>query len=131
MSLAPVHLPVHTFTSTMTDHRGKIPHFNYYIILLTAILFFTVLAWFNFALAFYGTIITTDPEHKDETISTLGFAVLWTMIAITIYYCMDWYGVLGDNNDGDSEHPLLRGEGRSPVDGTGTEYVGQFDIGAV
>ena len=129
MSLSPVHLPVHTFTSTMTDHKGQIPSFNYYIIILTAILFFTVLAWFNFVLAFYGTIISTDPDHKDETLTTLGFAVLWTIIAIAIYYTMNWYGVLGSN--GDNEHPLLRGEGRDSFDGSASDYVGQFDIGGI
>ena len=130
MSLASVHLPVHTFTSTMTDHRGKIPshpNFNYYIIILTAILFFTVLAWFNFALAFYGTIISTDPDHKDETISTLGFAVFWTLIAVAIYYTMDYYEVLGSNES--SDHPLLREESKGSIDGS--DYIGRVDIGTV
>lgn len=129
MSLAPVHLPVHTFTSTMTDHKGQIPSFNYYIIILTAILFFTVLAWFNFVLAFYGTIISTDSDHKDETLTTLGFAVLWTIIAVAIYYTMNCHGVLGSN--GDDEHPLLRGEGRDAFDGSANDYVGQFDIAGI
>jgi len=129
MSLAPVHLPVHTFTSTMTDHKGQIPSFNYYIIIITAIIFFNVLAWFNFVLAFYGTIISTDPDHKDETLTTLGFAILWTIIAIAIYYAMNCYGVLGSN--GDSEHPLLRGEGRDAFDGSASDYVGQFDIAGI
>ena len=124
MSLSPVHLPVHTFTSTMTDHRGNIPNFNYYIIILTAIIFFTVLAWFNFALAFYGTIISSESDNKDETLTTLGFAVMWTIIAIAIYYAMDWYGALGNDKSNDG-HPLLRNEGNDSF--AGSEYVGQID----
>ena len=129
MSLAPVHLPQHIFTSTLTDEKGNPSHHenvsgvNIYIILLTAVLFFAVLGWFNFVLAFYGTITTNDPDHDDQTLSTLGFAILWTVIAAAIYYAMQYFNVLGGTPSSD-EHPLLKGEGSG--DGG---YVGQFDIG--
>ena len=135
MSLAPVHFPQHIFTSTMTDHRIHHSGFNVWMVLLTAIFFFTVLAWFNFALAFYGTITTTDCDHDDQTMSTLGFAIVWTVTAIAIYYAMEWSGVLGGgDNLRDSEHPVLMGEGRAAVDpsdvGIG-DYIGDINIGAV
>ena len=135
MSLAPIHFPQHIFTSTMTDETGRASHhdggINIYIILLTAILFFTVLAWFNFALAFYGTVTSTDPDHKDETLSTLGFAIMWTIIAAAIYYTMEYYNVLESGGGSGADHPLLRGEGRAPVDVAGGEYLGAIDMGAV
>ncbi len=133
MSLAPIHLPQHIFTSTLTDQKMHTSPFNVWMILLTAIFFFTVLAWFNFTLAFYGTIISTDPEHKDETMSTFGFALVWTIVAIAIYYAMNSSGVLGGNGSSD-EHPLLRGEGRAAIDPTNVgigDYVGEINIGAV
>lgn len=134
MSLAPVHFPQHIFTSTMVDHSMHHSGFNVWMVVLTAIFFFTVLAWFNFALAFYGSITTTDPDHEDETMSTLGFAIIWTVTAIAIYFTMEWSGVLGGGNPTDDEHPLLRGEGRMSIDpsdvGLG-DYVGDINIGAV
>jgi heme/copper-type cytochrome/quinol oxidase subunit 2 len=134
MSLAPIHAP-HIFTSTMTDHEGNPsqhggPGVNIYIIILTAILFFAVLGWFNFALAFYGTMTTTDPDHHDETLSTFGFAVLWSLITVAIYYAMLYYGVLGGSDSSEkSDHPLLRGEGSDVISDTG--YVGQIDIAGI
>ena len=181
MSLAPIHLPTHIFTSTMTDY-SHISGFNVWIILLTAIFFFTVLAWFNFVLAFYGTLISTysnnrdnrnskdnrdcqdnrnskdnrdchnnenhrdcqdnrdcqdyhnnrdskdnrdchdyhyhrdfqdnSTDHTDQTLSTLGFAIIWTIIAIIMYYAMEWAQVLGSGGTKkkSDEHPLLPNE---------------------
>lgn len=79
-----------SFTSTLTH----IPSFNIYIIIITALIFFTVLSWFNFVLAWYGTLITTDPEHKDQTLVTFGYAIIWTIITIIIYTVMNTNDVL-------------------------------------
>ena len=135
MSLAPIHSPTQIFTSTMTDHH--ISSFNVWIILLTAILFFTVLAWFNFVLAFYGTLVSStrtkrntnnQPTHTDETLSTLGFAIVWTVVAIVMYYAMEWAEVLGtDRNNTNREHPLIPNEGRVSTDISGIgigDYIG-------
>ncbi len=128
----------------MTNHHHNIIGFNVWIVLLTAILFFTVLAWFNFALAFYGTLVNTPnndtnicngchkcdrPRHVDQTMSTLGFAIVWTIVTIILYYAMEYADVLGhktENND-DTEHPLVPGEERVSADisdiGIG-DYIG-------
>lgn len=131
MSIAPIttplHTPLHTFTSTMTDTTNNKPHlpgFNYYVVILTAVIFFTVLSWFNFVLAWYGTVTSDDPNHKDNTVNTLGFAVLWTLIAVSIYIVMNYYGVLGHNIDSE---PLLRGENRD-VSG---RYLGEIDMARI
>ena len=136
-SLSPVHFPQHTFTSTLMNHKTHhSAGFNVWIVLLTAIFFFTVLAWFNFVLAFYATVTTTDPNHKDQTMSTLGFAILWTLIAILMYYVMESFGMIqGSEGSDGSEHPLLRNEGRSDVSNVSDltninipDYVGEVDI---
>ena len=132
MSLAPIHLPQHAFTSTLTDEEGQPAHheqvsgINIYIVILTAILFFSVLAWFNFVLAFYGTLTTTDCNHVDQTWNTLGFAILWTVIVIGIYYAMNYFGVLNSDTNTSDKHPLLREDSSTPSD-----YLGRVDIGAV
>ena len=111
MSFNSVHSPGHLFSSTMTNHRGRISHpeFNVWIVVLTALFFFAVLGWFNFAISSYGTLFNND--HDDTTMNTLGFAIIWTLIAISIYFVMKWSGVL--NNDSSlnaNEHPLLLDE---------------------
>ena len=128
--------PSHTFTSTLTDHRGKLPHFNYFIVIMTALFFFTVLAWFNFALALYSTITTSDRDHEDTTLINLGFAVIWTLIVVLIYVFMDYVGVLNGNVS--EEDHVLRSEGRLSADtgrdvfGQGTtDYAGEINIGAI
>jgi len=140
MSSFNLHFPQHhPFSSTLTDHRGRHhASFNMFIVILTALFFFTVLVWFNFVLAFYSTITTCDPNHVDATMSNLGFALIWTVITIAIYYAMDWANVL-DSESMDGSHPLLRGEG-SRVDtrvdtisslGRVDPYVGGIDISAI
>lgn len=140
MSLNPVNFPQHIFTSTMPYSKKRENGINVFIVIMTAILFFTVLAWFNFALAFYGALTTTDPDHKDETLTTLGFALMWTFIGISIYFVMDYYEVLG-GSENNGEHPLLRDEGSGTdvqgsssnegFDISGTDSLGAIDMGVI
>ena len=140
MSVQPTHFTHNVFTSTLTDHKDHIIGINIYIILLTAILFFSVLAWFNFALALYGTLTTTDSNHVDTTLQNLGFAIMWTIIVVAIYYMMVYLDALelpGSSN----EHPLLR-EGRlenraGSVSGRvesglmSGDYLGRVDVAGI
>ena len=133
MSFQSAHFPRHAFTSTLTTHKGEIPSVNIFIVILTALIFFTVLSWFNFALAFYGTLTSTDPDHVDITMNNFGFAIMWTVVTIAIYYAMEWAEVLtsNNNNTNDDEHPLLQEEGKSSVDPSNInlgDYVGDIGI---
>ena len=112
MSFHPIHFTQHAFTSTLhSDKKYHTSNFNVFLVLMTALFFFTVLGWFNFAIAWYGTITSTDPNHQDQTWSSFGFALFWTFLAIAIYIVMNYYGVL-DIDQKISEEPLLRGESR-------------------
>lgn len=119
--------PQHIFTSTMIDDKGNPSHHsvsvNIYIILLTALIFFAVLSWFNFALAVYETLTSSDPDHEDSSISALGFAVIWSIITICIYYVMKYSGILNGNNSDDD--PLLRDDAIDFAGDT-TDYFGSF-----
>jgi heme/copper-type cytochrome/quinol oxidase subunit 2 len=130
----PVPFSQHPFTSTLS-HDINLPSFNYYLVIMTALVFFTVLAWFNFVLALYNTIINTDAEIKDNTLINLGFAVLWTFIVVYIYFVMDYFEVLGYNknvsvDDGLRDDTITTNTSPSFTDGT-TEYVGEFNIAAI
>ena len=128
------HFPKHPFTSTMTTHQAKIPSVNVFIVLLTALIFFSVLSWFNFVLAFYETITkynsnsnnnfnnknNNNSNNKNNTLHTLGFAIIWTLITISIYYTMKWAGVLSNDNSDDENkegtRDPLHGEEATPSD---------------
>ena len=116
--------PTHVFTSTLNDNL-QISNYNMYKTILTAILFFAVLSWFNFALALYTTFTTTDPEHKDETIPTLGFALIWSIFAIIAYLMLTNLGFLAPRQS-TKDLPLLRGD----VVDSG-DYVGRIDFSAL
>ena len=129
------HFQQHPFTSTMTKHNP--PAINIFIVLLTALIFFSVLSWFNFALAVYGTLTSTDPNHVDTTMNSLGFAIIWTIITISIYYTMEYAEVLSSPSP-DSGEPLLREgrvEGRTDIPdfrtNIGSDYIGRTDMAGV
>jgi len=132
-SLQPGHFTQHAFTSTL--HDEKHPYFNKFIVIVTALFFFTILSWFNFALSWYGTITTTDPEHKDQTLSSLGFALIWTFITVAIYLLTEYFNLLSSPVE-DSGHPLLR-EGRdisrdfSTDIARSSEMLGGIDMSAI
>ena len=81
---------------------------------MTALFFFTVLSWYNFILAVYVTLTTTDSSHQDQTLQTLGFAILWTILVIVVYYLMFSSNLLESGING-GEHPLLRDDLRGNV----------------
>lgn len=137
---SPGHFTQHAFTSTLHDRKHHLLGFNVYIVLMTALVFFSILAWFNFVLAWYGTWISTDPDHVDQTLSTLGFALIWTGISILLYYVMKYTGVLGLLTE-EEGHPLLKGD-RIDVSGDiasdvgrvpdiSTDVLGSVDMAAV
>ena len=120
----------HAFTSTL-HNKKRSSYFNKYIVIVTALFFFTILSWFNFALSWYATITTNDPDHEDQTLSSLGFALIWTFITLTIYFLSEYFDLLSSYAE-DSGHPLLR-EGRdiSRSFSTDGESLGAIDMSAI
>lgn len=99
MSARPVPIVQHTSFIPITGqtHRyGESTELgvNIWIIILTAIIFYGVLSWYNFFLALYSWFIGSNPNNIDNpdeenfntVILTLGFAIFWTVVAILAYY---------------------------------------------
>ena len=55
---SPVHNP--NFTSTLHQHQNS--SFNLWLVILTAVFFFLILAWYNVFLAFYNYFIGHNPN---------------------------------------------------------------------
>lgn len=122
----PSHFTQHAFTSTIDHKNHHNLSFNLYPVLMTALFFFAVLSWFNFVLAWYETLTSTDSNHKDQTISSLGFALIWTGVVVAIYFVMNYYGVLNSITESEYEHPLLKGERTISDTGDYTGSVGRI-----
>lgn len=88
----PFHSQFHQpFTSTIT------PGFNIWPVVLTALLFFTVLSWYNAFLALYEYYFQHDQDRDvlRNNLSTLVvFAVLWTVFAFLLYKFLNGNGLL-------------------------------------
>lgn len=109
-----VHTPFHTpFTSTLHNHEKAKPHlFNFWLVIFTAIIFFFVLSWYNVLSLFFSYFGNHSEKRerdiRDETLTALGFALVWTLITTLGYVLLDEFGLL--NGDEISEHPLLETE---------------------
>lgn len=114
MSLAPLHTPTHQFTSTI-DHHHQIV-FNVWVVIVTAVIFFIILSWYNALLSVYNYAIGYNPNevcdyndrNKQTMFATIGYAIIWTGLALSVYICLACSGRLQSENIGG--HPLLRGE---------------------
>ena len=108
--------PTHSFTSTLHEESIK-SSINLWVVVTTAIFFFLILSWYNFLIALYefSFNITSDRNEKiyekesrlkQNLFSSLGFAALYTILAIIIYLVLDSYDVLSRKDNNISEHPL-------------------------
>lgn len=77
----------HAFSSTIYDKKTNENKFNYWIIIMTGITFFGVLSWYNFFLVLFNYICGTSTisNQKEQLISTLGYAALWTFFVVIFY----------------------------------------------
>ena len=75
-------------------------------------LFFIILSWYNALLAVYNYLIGYDPDRVKSNLSTMlatiGYAILWTLLAMFFYIVLSTSGKLEEENV--STHPLLRDE---------------------
>lgn len=102
------------FTSTLHEHehekRGP-SLFNMWLVIITAMFFFTILSWYNFLLALFN--VYSNPNESDsellknEVLATLVFAFLWTLLVIIAYLTFESYGFLsmGEPEEYWKEHP--------------------------
>lgn len=102
------------FTSTVHEYRSL---FNVWIVILTAIFFFMVLSWYNVGLVLYSRFVqddVNDTEKKSlnrEILTTVGYAIFWTLIGILIYYIFNRAQLLGQGDRSvEGEHPLVRSD---------------------
>lgn len=116
MVLGTITLHQTPFTSTLHDAHKKFNGFNIWPIILTAVLFFLVLSWYNFVLTLFEYYTDQNNEDKvlrDNLFSALGFALIFTLLALLIYFILDSYNLLQSNSNGDENtHPLLPSEVR-------------------
>ena len=64
-------------------------------LVITALLFFVILAWYTFFVHLYRYLIGYNPDHPDEdlevikksALASLGYALLWTGLTLVIYLC--------------------------------------------
>ena len=110
------------FTSTLHDHTYR-PLFNVWLVVLTAIFFFLILSWYNFAFAIYNFYINpndTDREVlKNEILTSTGFLAVWTLVAVFVYLILNHFELLGSSDlDVTGEHPVLQDELRVARDVT-------------
>ena len=111
---ATFHGPLHTpFSSTLHNHEKAKPHlFNFWLVVFTAIIFFLVLSWYNVLSLFFSYFGKHSEKRKEEirneTLTALGFALVWTLITLFTYIIMDENGLL--EGDEISEHPILTSE---------------------
>jgi hypothetical protein len=104
----------HPLTSTLEPQQYH-SSFNVWLVILIAIFFFLILSWYNVMLAIYNYLIGNNPNQVEDfdkinkfmIYATIGYAVLWTIIAIGIYYLFDYFRLLGNDKSVDT-HPLLR-----------------------
>jgi ABC-type sugar transport system permease subunit len=119
-------IPSHTQAFTSTYNHSL---FNIWLVLLTALFFFTVLSWYNFVLSLYyylthnTSYLTSEglnqceklEKLRKQTLGSLVFALIWSGIALFIYWLLSSLGWLnGDSTEQKywESHPLLRDEAR-------------------
>ena len=118
------HFPGHTtfqaqpvFTSTL-DHKSGLESpqessFNVWLIIITASFFFVMLSWYDFVSVGYSKIVkkknaTGNVNTNVEVLYVLGFALLWTTIAIVLLIILYYFGLIGSGNVPYwEEHPIL------------------------
>ena len=107
----PGHIP--PFTSTLHEHSLK-SSINLWIVIITALFFFLVLSWYNFSIAaynYYFEIVDKDRKMLSANLfSTLGFAVLWSILSVLLYLYLDYFGYLSASEEMKNLHPLLKDE---------------------
>ena len=93
--------PFHSYYHTpFSSHlKSEEPGFNVWPVILTAALFFTVLSWYNALFALYEVYFKGEtPEEKtrlkNNLWTTLVIAVIWTVIAICLYFWLSNMGWL-------------------------------------
>jgi len=78
--------PNHTNSTNRQQHTSP---FNLWLVIMTAIIFFAILAWYNFSLAVYRYMIGSTPEsgisNGNDILSSFGFAFMWTVIVVISY----------------------------------------------
>ena len=119
-----------------THEEAHGPDINIWIIIITAVIFYAVLSWYNFFLATYNYMVRNNSENKDDpdpdnlkTMGlTFGFAVFWTLIAIFLYMILRNQGMLSypvlDKVRGHlTEREKTRGGGRSEFENIGVSEM--------
>lgn len=101
---APVHpFNGHTFTSTIYDKPKN--KFNYWIIIMTGTIFFVTLSWYNVFLVLYNYVLGIKPTNGEtpnqQLTSVVGYAVIWTVLVIILYYIMIRNDLIQDNIQAD------------------------------
>ena len=108
-----------------TSEEAHGPDINVWIIVITALIFYSVLSWYNFFLATYNYMVRNNSENKENPDPdnlrimglTFGFAFFWTLLAIGLYILFRNQGMLSypilDKVRGHlSEREKTRGGGR-------------------
>lgn len=123
----PSHIPSHTQAFTSTLHHTSL--FNLWLVILTAMFFFTILSWYNFLSSLYYYLSNNTSylsgedlsQHekieklRNQMVGTLIFALIWTVITLLSYWLLSGLGWLeGDESSQKywETHPLLRDEAR-------------------
>lgn len=119
MAAAPAIEEIGVGASLDSAVEGQARGFNIYEIVVTAVVFFIVLVWYNVALAIYNYFLGTPPSGSDipkinlddqdggniyyndtssTVLDTIGYAVFWTLLAAAIYVVVSYYipGISGD-----------------------------------
>jgi hypothetical protein len=82
------------FTSTMNSQSS----FNLWIVIITAVIFYAVLSWYNFISTAYNYVIDFEENlieiTKDQVIANFGFAIFWSFIAFLLYKYFNSSGLL-------------------------------------
>ena len=113
--LGPTPFPSFYHTPFTSHLKSEEPVFNVWPIILTATLFFTVLSWYNALFALYE-VYFKGGTHEEETRlknnlwTTLVIAVIWTVIAICLYFWLTAKGWLSKNSSNEVGHDSSRTE---------------------
>ena len=78
-----------TFTSTLNKNG-----FNYWIILLTAVIFFSVLSFYTFMFSSFEYFFGKEEREKADVYATLLFFVFWMSLLLFLYLVLQNYGLL-------------------------------------
>ena len=100
---------------------------NIWIIMITAIFFFIILSWYNVGIEVFNFIFfqnqnsneivenflgesETIDTNTQNLISSIGFALLWTVISFMIYFYLNMNGYFVLPTNVDEKHPILTDE---------------------